>query len=428
MTKIPKPNGTVDQIYSLWETKGASEKRRGYLGVSSLGSNCKRKLWYGFRHCDTPDFTGKTYRLFNRGHLEENRFVQDLKDIGCEVHEFDADGEQFEVSAINGHLKGHTDGLVKGLPESPETWHLLEFKTSNQNSFNKLKKNGLEKANFVHYVQMQVYMALMDLTRGMYLVVNKNDESIYSERIKIDNKLVQQQLSHASTIIDSSLPPEKISEDSNYFECKWCPSRDLCHGTSDIAVPITTLSCRQCVYSSPIEKGEWKCSKHDKIIDGTPCRNHLLLPSLITFADATDVRVNSNGDEVMEYTKKDGTIFESGGDIGNGQYSSQLLTYLGKDLSTKSSRGIEAMHEIEKEKRLLPLQDKYNSKNKEVDKVWSGDTRLLRDAWNKMIKVPMGITSQEEEGESWYAIEFGSDGCIIVFNTGYSEIRTINKN
>jgi hypothetical protein len=426
--KIPKTNFTVEKIYSNWEAKGKSETRRGYLGISSLGSNCKRKLWYSFRFCSEPNFDGRTYRLFNRGHLEEERFIQDLRDIGCTVKAFDDNGEQFEIVSMDGHLKGHADGIAKGFPEAPETWHLLEFKTSNQNSFNKLEKNGVKKSNYTHYVQMQMYMHFLELTRAVYLVVNKNDERLYSERIKLDKNIIKEHLEYADLIIKSYSPPDRISEDKDYYECKFCEARDLCHGTSEIAVPIPKLNCRQCIYNTPIQDGKWKCSKHDRETDGTPCSKHLLIPSLINFASPVDTRVDDNGDDVIEYEKEDGTIFEHGNDVLSGQYNSVLLTCLTKDLTTKSFKGIEAMDEMKRLEEETPLVDKYNSKKENVRVLWSGDKFDLNEAWGRLFETPMGFVTKTEQQDNWKATEFCYSECILCFDSGYSEIRTINKN
>ena len=111
---LPSQSETVQAIKAYWKTRGDSEPARGYLGASSIGIECSRELWYSFRKCSEPSFDGRMYRLFNRGHKEEARFVEELRGIGCEVHEFDENGNQFKVIACDGHFLGHTDGAVLG--------------------------------------------------------------------------------------------------------------------------------------------------------------------------------------------------------------------------------------------------------------------------------------------------------------------------
>src|SRR5574344_3153084 len=62
-----------------------SEKTpRGYLGASSIGESCTRKLWYKFRFAKKEQIDdARLMRLFNRGHLEEARFIALLKMINA---------------------------------------------------------------------------------------------------------------------------------------------------------------------------------------------------------------------------------------------------------------------------------------------------------------------------------------------------------
>ena len=84
---LPTDSKTVTAIYEAYKKTGDSESSRGYLGASSIGHSCERYLWYQFRGCCRPEFSGRMYRLFGTGDLEEARFVKDLRDIGCELHD-----------------------------------------------------------------------------------------------------------------------------------------------------------------------------------------------------------------------------------------------------------------------------------------------------------------------------------------------------
>src|SRR5208283_4628088 len=55
---------------------------RKHLGASDIGHQCERYLWYKFRWMCEPKFSGRMLRLFNRGHLEEARFIEWLEGIG----------------------------------------------------------------------------------------------------------------------------------------------------------------------------------------------------------------------------------------------------------------------------------------------------------------------------------------------------------
>src|SRR5690606_21675374 len=110
--------------YEYWKSRGGAEKPRQYLGMSAIGKECDRALWYGFRHAAREEFEGRLYRLFNRGHREEATFAEELRGIGCTVLLEDEKGKQFGFVAHGGHYRGHMDAAILGLPEAPNTWHV----------------------------------------------------------------------------------------------------------------------------------------------------------------------------------------------------------------------------------------------------------------------------------------------------------------
>jgi hypothetical protein len=284
---------TVLAIYDQYQKAGEAEHDRGYLGASIIGHTCERYLWYNFRFCCKSEFNGRMRRLFKTGHLEEPRMVSDLLAIGCEVHEVDpSTGEQFEINALGGHFSGHMDGCVLGLPESPKTWHVCEFKTHSNKSFTKLKKEGVKKAKPQHYAQMMVYMGLSGMTRAFYLAKNKDTDELYSERIHFNKEEFDSLMQRAERIVCASTPPEKIATRSDWYECSYCDARKICWPDSDsVSLPVPSINCRQCCYSTPTMDGNahWKCEKHNRglSIDDQKkaCENHLCLPGLFGLAE-----------------------------------------------------------------------------------------------------------------------------------------------
>lgn len=68
----------------------ADQGVRRYIGGSSLGHPCDRNNWYGFHWSSPPErFEARMLRLFDRGHREEERLIECLRLIGCEVEEHD---------------------------------------------------------------------------------------------------------------------------------------------------------------------------------------------------------------------------------------------------------------------------------------------------------------------------------------------------
>ena len=225
---LPKDSATVTAIYAVYKKRGDAEPDRGYLGCSELGHSCERYLWYKFRKLCKPTFDGRMYRLFDTGNWEEGRFVEDLRSIGCTVHDTDDNDNQFAVSALNGKLSGHMDGCALGIPEAPKTWHVLEFKTHNYKSFRKLVKEGVAKSKPQHYCQIQLYMHLSGMTRALYLAVDKDTDELYSERVRYNQEEALSLMDRAKRIIESSSPPERIATREDYYECSWCAAKSIC--------------------------------------------------------------------------------------------------------------------------------------------------------------------------------------------------------
>lgn len=285
MAPIPKPSSsTVRSIYAAYEAN--AEKWEGRtISISTLAEECGRKLWYDFRHVSPPeDIKGRQLRIFESGNIEEERWLDNLRMIGCEVVDRDPDtGKQIAVTACGSHVKGKLDCEVLGLPEAPKTIHVGEIKSHNAKSFAALLKDGVAKAKALHYGQLQTYMYLRGRERGVYLAVCKDTDELYAERVHLDTEFVMRLLARAQQIIDASEPPAKLHEDPEAkmaFACGWCRHRGVCH---DGAWP--RMNCRTCLFSTPEADGSWSCARFAKPLSfdeqAAGCPAHLYLPSLV---------------------------------------------------------------------------------------------------------------------------------------------------
>lgn len=233
---------------------------RSHMGASGIGKECARAVWYDFRWATAKRFEGRMIRLFNRGHLEEARFIALLLTIGCNVIQQDENGKQFRISDFGGHYGGSGDGMADGIPDLPPgTRALTEFKTHNDKSFKKLKDVGVREAKFEHYVQMQQYMRKMGLVVGVYFAVNKNDDEIYAEIVTLDSELADKFTHRAIQIIPMQQPPEKLNQSAGWFGCKFCDHRPVCH----LGAP-PERNCRTCAHSVAKDDGKWWCENQDR--------------------------------------------------------------------------------------------------------------------------------------------------------------------
>ncbi len=236
---------------------------RAHLGASVIGRQCDREIWYGFRWATYKRHAGRILRLFNRGHLEEPRFIAWLRAAGIEIDPFDPKtGEQWRISAVNGHFGGSLDGIAWNIPTLPPEQRILcEFKTHGEKSFLKLVAEGVKKAKPEHYTQMQTYMHHKQLSLALYLAINKNTDEIHAEFVQYELASAWLALERAAHIIPLAAPPRRISEDPSWFVCRFCDHKATCHQRAPMQV-----NCRTCIFSVPVDKGQWHCKKWNDVI------------------------------------------------------------------------------------------------------------------------------------------------------------------
>jgi hypothetical protein len=248
---------------------GREDWRRGHLGPSSLGSKCDREVWYKWRWAEQENFgdrdsaVAEKFRLFSRGHLEELRFAPWLEAIADSFQPFDPDtGNQWTNKDFKGYVGMSIDGKLIN-PCGHKGKYLCEFKTLNDKNFEKLSLRGVEKAQYGHYVQVQIYMHYFpDLISCIYFGVNKNTDQIHVEEIKRDQKVVGEQLKRVGNILLHCGPPPKMpgAHENNYF-CKYfCGKLDLCYKET-----APEASCRTCSFIDLTDEG-WKCGVDDRVL------------------------------------------------------------------------------------------------------------------------------------------------------------------
>lgn len=179
----------IDGKIEAEQVAGQSDnKPRFYCGASAIGKECARERWYDLRWASKRFFEGRMLRLFDRGHIEEQRILAWLGSVGSEIRATSKklgyhDGsdsyvlldwedemvhgsewlddvteslfhverarkqgselEQWGFKHYDGHFSGHCDGKLRFVPGQEkfvpaDTWILGEFKTHNSKSFTEL--------------------------------------------------------------------------------------------------------------------------------------------------------------------------------------------------------------------------------------------------------------------------------------------------
>lgn len=258
----PRPEqAIITRIYDAIKQSKKSELYLGRLGASFIGEDCIRKVWFDWRAFSVEDFEGRMLRLFDTGHLQEARIIDDLKRAGFQVWDKDEDGKQFDRTDDTGHFVVKVDGIIKGIPESENTPHLLEVKTHNKDSFNSLVKKGMQESKPSHYAQVQMGMEKLGLKRALYVALCKDNEQYYVERVKEDRTEQKRLSSRVIKLVEARMRPAGISDDPNSFACKFCASKQVC--VKEVA-PVKT--CRSCVNVLPTENGSWTCTYDNTVL------------------------------------------------------------------------------------------------------------------------------------------------------------------
>jgi hypothetical protein len=264
----------IKELIEQWSIKQYPSEFRDHLGSSIIGDKCSRKIWYNFRWVMLPNHDGRIRRLFERGKKEEKDFIKILKGIGFQVWELDpTTDKQFKISGYKKHYGGSLDatGLMPWFPDLPV---LFEFKTHNTKSFCELVSKGLLFSKPQHYAQMCAYGKHYEMKYGLYLAINKNDDDIYPELVELNYNYADSLEKKAEDIINSQQPPPRISNNPNYFECKYCDFVDVCHHRV-----IVSLNCRSCRYAQATDNAEWFCNLYEQLIPSeyikNGCSNHV---------------------------------------------------------------------------------------------------------------------------------------------------------
>ena len=303
MATIPLPADPTLEAVDAALVAAQDTTPRPYLGMSSIGHPCDRKLWFDFRWSVLRQFDAATIKRFEDGHRGESVQAQRLRMVsGIELHTERPDGKQYGFSLCGDHFKGHIDGAVLGLLQAPKTWHVWEHKQVGDTKFKALakaisdvgEKAALAQWDGIYYGQAQLYMRCSGMDRHYLTCSTPGGRDTISVRTDADHEFADGLIARAMRIIDAAEPPQRISERPDWYQCKLCDYASICHQS---AVPLPT--CRSCAHVTPVADGAWHCARHGKALDVAEqkagCQSHRYVPALLrNFADAVDADTEAN--------------------------------------------------------------------------------------------------------------------------------------
>lgn len=222
----------IDYINAGIELEDPSPPRE-YVGASSIGDHCTRKIWYRYKNVNSTPISKRLALIFKTGkHFED--LVLDYLQIASD----NLDGfELIRPSADNFYLKcqddevpefqGHMDGMVV-IADSLRV--VVEIKSAKDAEFNKFKKLGLQTWKPAYFAQLHSYMGMEKVDNGVEIVINKDSQEIAEEWHTTDRIYYEELRERARRITIATEPPERINPNPIYYLCQQCEFKRTCHG------------------------------------------------------------------------------------------------------------------------------------------------------------------------------------------------------
>lgn len=400
MAKIPviqKYDITLTEVDKILEREKMLEAPRHYLGMSEIGDECWRKLFYSFRNVSKKQWPASNIRAIEDGFVQEDVMALRLRKIPIiELHtnvseivdntigkrlitQEDNKDDQIGFQLLLGHLCGHCDGVIKGLLEAPQTWHVWEHKSVNDKKFDELlklreakgEKNALEAWDIIYYAQAQLYMHELKMDRHFLTVTKPGGRQYISIRTEYNKKYAEMLIEKGKAIIfDNWNAPAKLSEDCEYYKCKYmCAFVDICHHKD-----FPLVHCKTCRYSEPANNGERMCLLKDEIISESilhiGCDSHIYNPALVQAK-----LIDQNADGCIYHVENEDIYFANTNNLSRkSDQWEELNVYTSKDLKEK----IKSINNLSQ--KTMKVQKKFNGTMMKEKDIPSG---TVVKAWEK---------------------------------------------
>jgi hypothetical protein len=217
------------QINALIEvSEPLSENTRHYLGASSIGSECLRKIQFDW-WCDSNQ-SARLNDIFDRGHFFEELTRERLKRIGFQF----AREEQLSFSVFGGCFRGHADGILIAGPAFPGLGYpcIFEHKALNRKNWHALERDGLEKTFPQYVAQVLIYQAHLKVTNpALFTALNADTCERVHLLVPFDAKRAQFWSDRAVRVIEATRAGEllpRIADDPEDWRCRMCSHSQRC--------------------------------------------------------------------------------------------------------------------------------------------------------------------------------------------------------
>lgn len=239
MVAIPqKQDPTIVAMKAAIKSRQFNEKPRNYLGASLIGKECARQIWYDYNKYPKEPFGAETLMNFEDGHRTEDMTAERLRMVdGIELWTHNEDGGQFGFSLFDGKFKGHCDGVIRGILQAPKSLHVWECKACAEKQYKAFiaakdkwgDKMALKEWNHGYFIQAQIYMHELKIDRHYLTVALSGGRDYETCRTEYEKEVALYAIDKAEKIINAEQEPPRINEKPDFFLCKWCSFREICH-------------------------------------------------------------------------------------------------------------------------------------------------------------------------------------------------------
>jgi hypothetical protein len=214
-------NGAINEAIDGAAAKPTREAR-GYLGASSAGSECPRRIQFDWLCRSTVD--AQKARIFARGHAFEAMMREQMLQAGFA---FSPDPEALAFVALD-HLSGHVDGLIVGVPNAlgarlwlPAIW---ECKAVKRDYWNRVARDGLAQTYPQYATQVALYQHFLErLNPALFTIVNADDCRALHFLVPYDEARAEAAVERVKLVIEATRTGELLERayrNPNAWQCR----------------------------------------------------------------------------------------------------------------------------------------------------------------------------------------------------------------
>lgn len=181
-------------------------------------AKCRREIVYQMLGYPKQDIPTRVLRIFDNGDSMHERYQNWFAEMGILISpELPLKNEELCIS-------GRTDALIRINDELV----LVELKSANDRSFGWMVKKNEPKEDYV--MQLQLYLHLTGIDKGIILIENKNDQTILEFPIAYDKEMSNELINKIKYCVDHAKSNEIPERDytKSTFQCKYCDYAEMC--------------------------------------------------------------------------------------------------------------------------------------------------------------------------------------------------------